>query len=102
MVIRSDIVVVEGDSMKTQPVVEEELEIMHDGKSITKAKKQANADRGGGAFATKFTLDLPRGTPQGDYPVRTTLYLDGRKVETRSFNVQVVQLETGTMVAMLR
>jgi hypothetical protein len=102
MVIRSKITVVEGGNTKDQPVVEEQLVVMHDGKSIANAKKRANEGGGSGEYSTKFNLDLPAGVPQGYYPVRTALFLDGRQVETRSFTVQVVQTETGVMVAMLQ
>jgi hypothetical protein len=102
MVIRSKITVVEGGSTKNQPVLEEQLVVMHNGKSIANAKKRANEGGGAGEYTTNFKLDLPAGVPQGYYPVNTALFLDGRQVETRSFTVQVVQIETGVMVAMLR
>ncbi len=102
MVIRSQITIVEGTNKKSQPVVEEQLVVLHDGKSIAQAKKQANEGGGTGEYTTKFNLSLPAGVPQGYYPVQTALFLDGQQVQTRSFSFQVVQLETGVMVAVLR
>ena len=90
MVIRSQITVVEGANTKNQPVVEEQLVVMHDGKSIASARKRANEGYGSGEYWTSFTLNLPAKVPRGFYPVETALFIDGRQVQTRSLSIQVV------------
>lgn len=102
MVIRSKITVVDGATQAKPPEVEEQLVVMHDGKVISQAKKRANEGQGSGEYATQFTVKLPSGVPQGDYPVKTALFLDGRQVESRSLSIQVVKLDTGEMVALLQ
>ena len=101
MVVRSQIKVVEGKQSNAQIVIEEQMIISHNGKEIANARKRANDGNGAGEYATRFQLNLPSGVPQGYYPVRTVLYVDGKVVASRNLDVQVVMLESGEKVAYL-
>jgi len=101
MVIRSQIKVVDGKPTNSQVVIEEQMIISHNGKEITNARKRANDGSGAGEYETRFQLNLPSGVPQGYYPVRTALYVNGTVVATRNLDVQVVMLNSGEKVAYL-
>lgn len=103
MVIRSDIVVVQGTG-DGAPRLEEEL-VLHrpDGRKVIQ-RKAANPSGGGtsaGAFSTSYRMNMPQGVPQGNYPVDMTLYLDGQRVASRKLSAQVVLAPGGTKLAML-
>ena len=89
LILDSKIEVVQG-SNGARPVVEQELIITHDGKIVSKAKKVANLGLGAGEYQVNFQLNLPKGVPQGDYPVYTAIYIDGKKVRENNIPVQVV------------
>jgi hypothetical protein len=97
LVLDSVIEVVQGGSNK--PVIEQELIVYHDGKVVSKARKVANAGQGAGEYLTTFTVNLPKGVPQGSYPVTSTVYLNGLQAQSRSFPVQVVQVPSDQIFA---
>ena len=58
-------------------------------KSLTKViNEKTNAS---GAFENEFTFKLPKGMPQGIYPVKTTVLLDGKALAPVSAEMQLVQ-----------
>jgi hypothetical protein len=58
-------------------------------KSLTKViNEKTNAS---GAFENEFTFKLPKGMPQGIYPVKTTVLLDGRPLTPVNAEMQLVQ-----------
>jgi len=58
-------------------------------KSLTKViNEKTNAS---GAFENEFTFKLPKGMPQGIYPVKTTVLLDGRALAPVNAEMQLVQ-----------
>ncbi len=85
----------------TPPVVEQEIVVGYDGKKVASARKQANAGGGAGEYTTSFTVKLPQGVPQGSYPVYTSLYVNGNRVDGKSTAVQVVFISGGEPVAMV-
>lgn len=100
IVVSSNIEVVNGKS-GVAPTVEEELSLIKpDGSAVT-TKKRANENGESGAFKTSYTLTMPSGVPQGKYPVKTVLYVDGSRVKTNRLTMQVVMLPGGQMVASL-
>jgi hypothetical protein len=101
MTVISNIEVVPGTS-QANPVIEEELVLTKPDKSTTIARKRANPNGDAGAFQTKFSMTMPEGIPQGAYPVKTTLYVDGRATRVNDLKLQVVALPNGEMVASLR
>lgn len=93
IVIKSDIVVVPGAKQKTA-LIEERLSIYDNEdntkelKSLTKAvnKKTKKAGR----YENEFTFTLPEGVPQGVYPIKTELLLNGKVVDTSDTGIQLV------------
>src|SRR6478672_8014378 len=89
--VASNIEVVPGTS-NPQPNVEQEITLFSpDGAQAGKARKPANqAGTGGGAFETSFKFSLPQGVPQGVYPVKSQLYVDGKPAAGTDTRFQVV------------
>jgi hypothetical protein len=89
IVVDSRIGVVDGVDGK-KPIVEQEIVVIHDGKVVSRARKAANLGLGAGEYQTSFQVNLPRGVPQGNYPVQTTVFLNGQPVQRQSLTFQVV------------
>lgn len=95
VLIQSDIVVVPG-SQRQQALIEERI-VIYDNednskelKSLTKAVNSKTLS--GGRYQNEFTFTLPEGLPQGVYPIRTQLLLDGQVVDSASNDIQLVML----------
>lgn len=101
LTVVSNIVVVQGTA-DPRAIIEEELALIRPDGNEVKARKKANEGQGGGAFSTTFSMNLPEGVSQGEYPIRTAIYLNGDKVIGKDMKMQVVQSPTGTMMAMFR
>ncbi len=43
-----------------------------------------------GAFENQFTFTLPKGMPQGVYPIKTTIIVDGKEFSTKENKMQLV------------
>ncbi|MDZ7923330.1 MAG: hypothetical protein U5M23_04575 [Marinagarivorans sp.] len=58
----------------------------------------------GGVYKNTFSFTLPAGYPQGVYPIKTTVILDGKPVETTNADMQIVMevLQDGTYQIALR
>lgn len=99
--LRSTIEVVQGTAAPS-PIVEQEMVITKPDGSELRARKRANEGYGAGQFEGNFDVRMPRGVPQGDYPVRTAIYLDGQRVASRDMTLQVVAARNGdNQVALL-
>lgn len=97
--LASNIEVVQGTSDISKPLIEEEMIIVRpDGKEM-KTRKKANEGLGAGGYQTSFGVKMPTGVPQGEYPVRTALYLNGEKVSGRNMTMRVA--DGGALVALL-
>lgn len=98
----SEVVVIPG---KNQPVnkVEEQITMFNpDGKQFKQGKKTLT-ESGGGAWKNSFTATLGKGAPQGIYPIKTALYVNGKLAEgsERQMKMQVTAVDGGYRVAML-
>ena len=102
MTIRSQIVVVDGQSQAKPPEVEEAIVVQHDGKTVANLRKPANQGSGAGSYESQFVLKMPEGVPQGYYPIQTALFVDGRQVASRFLSVQIVRQESGEVLAFLQ
>jgi hypothetical protein len=93
IIIKSDIVVVPGAKQKTA-LIEERLAIYDNEdntkelKSLTKAVNQKTKQAG--RYENEFTFTLPEGVPQGVYPIKTELLLNGKVVDTSDTGIQLV------------
>lgn len=91
--IKSNIVVVPGTQKKTA-LIEERMSIYDNEdntkelKALTKAVNEKN--KNGGRFENEFSFTLPEGLPQGVYPIRNELLLNGKVVETTKNDIQLV------------
>ena len=97
--VASNIEVVPGTS-NPRPSVEQEIALYSpDGAQAGKARKPASQTAGGGAFETSFRFSLPQGVPQGVYPVKSQLYVDGKPVAGADTRFQVVVGPDGALYA---
>lgn len=93
VVIQSDIVVVPGTSKKSA-LIEERIAI-YDNEDNTKQLKNfikpVNAKtKTGGRYKNEFSFTLPEGLPQGVYPIKTELLLNGKVVNAADNDIQLV------------
>lgn len=100
MVVTSNIEVVQGSADKTVLIEEEMLLKRPDGKDI-KGRKVAS-DKEGGGYSTTFSIALPEGVQQGEYPVQTNLYVNGEKASSKTMKMQVVTLPGSETLALLK
>lgn len=105
--VKSVIAVVPGQDRATAKI-EETLTIYdsEDSSQALKSMTKPAAENSGGEFSSQFTFTLPEGMPQGIYPIRSTLALNG---EIAGDNQQQLQLvlhveypAVGEQVATLR
>ncbi|MAT92939.1 MAG: hypothetical protein CME59_10105 [Halioglobus sp.] len=74
------------------PLLEERLTIFdnEDTSMVLKTLTKEAQKSSGGEFRSEFTFSLPDGMPQGVYPVRTTLLLNGELAGDRKYELQLV------------
>ncbi len=93
IVIKSDIVVVPGTKQKTA-LIEERLAIFDNEdntkelNSLTKAVNEKTKQAG--RYENEFVFTLPEGVPQGVYPIKTELLLNGKVVDSSDTGIQLV------------
>lgn len=88
--VKSVIAVVPGKDRATAKI--DETLTIYDSEDTTTALKSMTkpaAENSGGEFSSQFTFTLPEGMPQGIYPIRSTLALNG---EVAGDNQQQLQL----------
>ena len=93
VVIQSDMVVVPGREQKNT-LIEEQI-VIFDNEDNTKELKSltkvVNAEtKRAGHYANEFSFTLPEGLPQGVYPIKTTLLLNGKTAKASSNDIQLV------------
>jgi hypothetical protein len=93
VLIQSDIVVVPGRN-EPQTLIQEKLAI-YDNEDNTKELKSLTKDvnegtKRAGHYTNEFSFTLPEGLPQGVYPIRTTLLLNGEETQTSNADIQLV------------
>ncbi len=91
--IQSKLEVVRGADTRTVDI--QEKIIIFDNEDPTKELKSlvkpVNTDsKTSGAFENEFTFKLPKGMPQGVYPVRTAVIVDGKEQPARNSQMQLV------------
>lgn len=86
-----------------RPSVEQQIALYSpDGKEVANARKPANESSGGGGFETSFRFTLPQGVPQGVYPVRSQVFVNGQPAANADALFQIVVGPAGTNVTMAR
>lgn len=73
------------------PVIEEELTLYKpDGEAIKTVRKPVVGTSNTGAFKGGFSIPMPKGVPQGIYPVKTVLYINNKRVAKQDVTLQIV------------
>jgi hypothetical protein len=86
-----------------RPKIEEEITLYGpDGKPLKTVRKQPNQGGSAGAFQGQFAFQMPEGVPQGVYPFKTALFLNGGQVSSSQAGLQVVLSTGGAMLASSR
>jgi hypothetical protein len=91
--VKSDIVVVPGTKEKST-LIEEKMSIYDNEdhtkelKSLTKSVNQKS--KKAGSYENEFSFTLPEGVPQGEYPIKTELLLNGKVVKSSDTGIQLV------------
>jgi hypothetical protein len=85
---------------KNEVAIEEKITI-YDNQDPTKELKslvkRVNQDTGKcGAFKNEFTFTLPQGMPQGVYPIKTTVIIDGKEYAPVENKMQLVMNQNDT------
>ncbi|MES2824156.1 MAG: hypothetical protein V4732_11185 [Pseudomonadota bacterium] len=93
VVIQSDMVVVPGREQKNT-LIEEQI-VIFDNEDNTKELKSltkvVNSEtKRAGRYANEFSFTLPEGLPQGIYPIKTALLLNGKTAKASSNDIQLV------------
>lgn len=97
--VASTIEVVPGAN-DPRPKVEQQIALYGpDGKETGNARKPANETPGGGAFETSFRFTMPQGVPQGVYPVKSQVFVNGEPAANTETKFQVVVGPSGVVVA---
>lgn len=93
VLIQSDIVVVPGRAQK-EMLIQERMAIFDNedhSKELKSLTKDVNDDtRRAGHFTNEFSFTLPEGLPQGVYPIRNTLLLNGEEAQSANNDIQLV------------
>ncbi|MDO8345521.1 MAG: hypothetical protein Q7T48_20125 [Cellvibrio sp.] len=102
VIIQSNIVVVPGTKQK-KALIEESI-VIYDNEDNTKELKNFTKPvnektKRGGRYQNEFSFTLPEGLPQGVYPIKTALLLNGKVVDTSDNDIQLV-LEVNDLGAM--
>lgn len=83
---------VAAGTQDVNPKVEEELTLYKpDGSVAQTVRKPVSSTNGSGAFKGGFSIPMPDGVPQGVYPMKTTLYLNGKRAGGQDGRLQIVQ-----------
>jgi hypothetical protein len=98
--VASYIEVVPG-TKNPRPSVEQQITLYSpDGKEAANARKPANQNPGAGAFETNFRFTMPQGVPQGVYPVKSQVFVNGDPTARTETKFQVVVGPAGTIIAL--
>jgi hypothetical protein len=93
VIIQSDIEVVPGRE-QPQTLIQERLAIFDNedhSKELKSLTKDVNDEtKRAGRYTNEFTFTLPEGLPQGVYPIKTTLILNGEETQTINNDLQLV------------
>lgn len=84
--------------------IEEEFRLYDNEKPdnvLASKRKQVNPQGGAGEFKNQFSFVVPQGVPNGNYPVKTVVFINGAEVGSRTATLNVAKTETNHTVAAL-
>lgn len=97
--VNSTLELVNGRNQKVTEVREELVVFNPDGTPF-KTGSKAFSSNSAGRYENTFELKLPQGAPQGEYALKTNVYVNGKMMATRDLRTQVVwNGTTGEVVA---
>lgn len=104
--VKSESMVIPGMKDKTAQIVEKLIIFDNDDNTVelSSLEKPVNpAPHRAGRYESEFSFTLPEGMPQGVYPVKTILLLNGKEVREKYNKVQlVIQIDnSGTPTIMM-
>ena len=92
--VQSAVEVVDGSMQPVRSVREELVVYTPDGNPIGNAPSSKPFEaRTGGRYENAFELTLPQGVSQGQYAVKTDLFVNEQKVATRDMSAKVVLID---------
>lgn len=84
------------------PRIEEEATIYKpDGTPAKSLRKAVNEVPGAGAYSASFNIPMPEGVPEGVYPVRTMLYVNGQQEGSTEAKLHVVMVNGQTITRLV-
>jgi len=93
VVIKSDIVVVPGRDEK-DTVIQERMAIFdnedHEKELKSLTKNVNEGTKRAGHYTNEFSFTLPEGLPQGVYPIKNTLLINGEEIQSANNDLQLV------------
>lgn len=101
VVIQSDIVVVPGREQR-ETLIQERMAIFDNednAKELKSLTKDVNEEtKTAGHYTNEFSFTLPEGLPQGVYPIKNTLIINGEEIQSSHNDIQLVlHVETNRM-----
>jgi len=93
VVIKSDIVVVPGRDEK-DTLIQERMAIFdnedHEKELKSLTKNVNEGTKRAGHYTNEFSFTLPEGLPQGVYPIKNTLLINGEEIQSANNDLQLV------------
>lgn len=80
--------------------IEEEFRLYDNEKPDTvlaSKRKQVNPQGTAGEFKNQFSFVVPQGVPNGNYPVKTVVFINGVEAASRSANLNVASADSQTI-----
>ena len=100
--VQSDVEVVNGRNQPINSVREELVLFNPEGKQINQdpSSKPFTA-RSGGMYENSFALTLPPNSPQGEYGIKTNLFVNEQLVATRDLQAKVVWVDDKAQIVQI-
>lgn len=93
--LNTDIDVLAGTRDTKPPVIEIETAMTRpDGKTQSN-RKVVNDGQGAGGYRSSFTLKMPKGVQEGEYGLKTTVFLNGQPSGSQNLSLQIVESAAG-------
>ncbi|MEY4591877.1 MAG: hypothetical protein RIR18_772 [Pseudomonadota bacterium] len=93
--LNTDIDVVAGTRDTKPPVIEMEMAMTRPDGKVQTSRKVVNDGQGAGGYHSSFALKMPKGVPEGEYPLKTTVYLNGQAAGSQNLSLQIVDGAAG-------
>lgn len=89
--LNSEIEVIAGTRDTQSPLIEVEMAMTRPDGKVQTSRKVVNEGQGAGGYQSTFNLKMPKGVPEGEYPLKTTVYLNGKAAGSKNLRLQIVE-----------